>query len=109
MVICGVFHVYKSYEEEGFQYIDGRIIRDIGKKDKLIIAKGIGIKEHIEKCDDKGCISINNIIEYDIVQIDSIFSYGQYWEELNGGMSARLKCLCNSAIKEDDVVYKIVE
>lgn len=108
MIICGIFHVYKSKKKGIYQYADGHIIRNINKKDKLIIVKSIDMKYHIENCDEKGCLNISSDMEFENVHIDSIFSYGEYWESLNGGMSARLKSLCNLIIEEDDVIYKVI-
>lgn len=108
MIISGVFHVYKCIKKEKYQYVDGHIIRDIDKKENFIIVKEMDIKKHIRNCDNKGCLEISDITYYEIVKVDSIFSYGEYWECLNGGMSARLTCLCNVEIKEDDVLYKII-
>lgn len=54
MVISGVFHVYKNEKKGIYQYADGHIIRDISKKDNLIIIKNFDMKYHIENCDNKG-------------------------------------------------------
>ena len=109
MKVQGMFHVYNSNKKGEFQFVDGMIIRDLKKNDNLIIIKNIDIKYHIENCDNSGCINVENNRKYENVIILNIFSYGVFWDDLSGGMSARLKCCTNTNIINDCVLYKIIE
>lgn len=108
MVICSMFDVYKVTKEGMYQYIDGRIHQDISKKDKLIVVINIDQGDYKKYHDENGCRYISSDADFEEIYIDSIFSYGKYWEDLNAGMSARLICLCDRTIMEGEMLYRII-
>ena len=49
--------------------------------------EGEGLRHEMEENNDD--------MPYEVVRINKIFSYGENWESLPAGMSARLECCCS--------------
>lgn len=99
-----VFQVYKSAKIGIYQYIDGRLLNNMNIKDKFVIVRSINIKN----CDEKSCLYVDNSANLKYVKIDNILSYGEYWQFLDKGMSAHIKCKCDIEIVKDDLIYKLI-
>lgn len=103
LLIIGAFQVYNNIESELLQYIDGRLLSDIRIKDKLILIKCFENKYNEEMF----YIDDDRLLTY--VKIKEIISYGVSWEQLNSGMSARMKCECDIKLLKDTIIYKVIE
>ncbi len=107
MNVVGVFQVYKCNANSACQIIDGRVLTDICITDKLFVIKNKDITDYIYNNAMQECIEVSDNAHFDFVNLKSIFSYGEYWETLNGGMSARIECFCNITIEDNDVICKL--
>lgn len=109
MIVSAVFHISKWGKNNGFKLLDGRVLQDINLTDKLIILKNIDISYYNCKRDEAIGLAINKDEPYEMVQINRIFSYGEYWESLPAGMSARIECHCSIEDLTDLLLCKIIE
>ena len=109
MIVDAVFHIYKWEMNKGYKLLDGRLLHDINLTDELIILKNIDIKYYNQNCDEAVGLIIDDDEPYEMVHINSIFSYGDYWESLHAGMSARLECYCNIENLKDLILCKIIK
>ncbi|MBD5134562.1 MAG: hypothetical protein HDT39_01155 [Lachnospiraceae bacterium] len=109
MRVNAVFHIYECKKYNGHKLLDGRLLHDIKITDELIVLGNVDIKFYNCNCDKDGSLIINDKVKYEKVQIKKIFSYGEYWESLPSGMSARLECYCNMENLTNLLLCKIVE
>lgn len=106
MKALGVFQVFRCNKIGAGYILDGRLLADICIMDKLFIIKNKDIKksycdsnklEQIEVCDNAHLSDID---------LKGIFSYGKQWDALQGGMTARIECLCDGMIEGNDMICK---
>ena len=97
MIINAVFHIYEYKQLNGCEFLDGRLLHDIILSDDN------------RNCDKDGMLIVSDDIPYEVVRINKIFSYGENWEGLPAGMSARLECRCSIKNLKDLLLCKIEE
>lgn len=71
--------------------------------------KHVDIDFYIRNCNRDGSLTVDDMIQFEKVHINKIFSYGNIWEELPMGMSARLECLGNIENSDDLVLLRITK
>lgn len=109
MIVNAVFHIYECKKYNGCKLLDGRLLCDIKITDELIVLENVDINFYNCNCNKDGSLVINDKVPYEKVQTKKILSYGECWESLPSGMSARLECYCNSENLTDLLLCKIVE
>ena len=103
LLVTGAFQVYNINDNELFQYLDGRLLSDIRLEDNLVLIKSF------DKEDNKEVFYISNDRILTYIKIKELISYGISWTQLEGGMSARMKCECDIRITKDAIIYKVIE
>ena len=108
MILVGVFQVHRCNENCTCQCLDGRLLEEISLTDVLYVANNQNKSEHL--CDNymRDYIEISDDTDFQIVNLKSIYAYGEYWENLSGGMSARIECISSKLITESDIIYKVI-
>ncbi len=109
MIVNAVFHIYECKKVNGCEVLDGRLLHDISLADKLIVLECVDINYYNRNCDKDGMLIVSDDMPYEMVQVNEIFSYGENWERLPAGMSARLKCCCSIEDLKDLLLCKIEE
>ncbi len=109
MIVDAVFQISICKKNNGCKLLDGRLLRDISLTDELIILENVDTSYYNQNCDKDDRLIINGDVPYEVVQINKIFSYGEYWESLPSGMSARLECNCDREDLTDLLLCKILE
>lgn len=109
MIINAVFHIYEYKQLNGCEFLDGRLLHDIILSDELIVLENIDINYYNRNCDKDGMLIISDDMPYEVIRINKIFSYGENWESLPAGMSARLECRCSIKNLKDLLLCKIEE
>lgn len=72
----------------------------------MLFAEGIDINYYMKYSDkDRDIIIIDDNIFCQNIKLLNIQSYQRYWDFLNRGMTARLKCKCNF-LKANDIIFK---
>lgn len=109
MIVDVIFHIYKSKKYNGYKLLDGRLLHPIEISNELILIENIDIDYYNRNCNRDGRLIIHDKVKYEKIQIEKIFSYGECWESLPSGMSARLMCNCVSEDLANLLLCKIVE
>ena len=93
------FQIVDNLKDGDCQILIGRLLSDIGLKDKLIYINELTYSKFLKLYYPNGnypndhlqCDLYNNDL-YFYVDIIHINSYGRFWDFLNKSMSAQLKC-----------------
>ena len=109
MIVNAVFHIYEYKKLNGCELLDGRLLHDICLSDELIVLENVDINYYNRNCDQNGMLIVSDDMPYEVVRINKIFSYGENWESLPAGMSARLECCCSIKDFKDLLLCKIEE
>lgn len=108
MIVDAIFHISKWEKKNGYKLLDGRLLQDISLTDELTMLKNIDISYYNRNCDKDVGLIIDDDELYEMVQINRILSYGECWECLPSGMSARLECYYKIEDLTDLLLCKIV-
>lgn len=107
MIVHAVFHIYECRKLNGYRFLDGRLLQDIRLSDECIVLETVDINYYNRNRDKNGLLRISDTMPYEVVRINKIFSYGNNWESLPAGMSARLECYCSIKDLKDLLLCKI--
>lgn len=109
MRVNAVFHIYECKKYNEYKLLDGRLLQDIKITDELILLRNVDINFYNCNCGKDNSLIINDKVQYERIQVKKILSYGECWESLPLGMSARLVCCCNHEDLIDLLLCKIVD
>ena len=107
MKVKAIFHIYECKINNGCTFLNGRLLHDLSMTDELILLKKIGIQYYNQNYESDGILNINDV-DYEMIKINKIISYGKSWNFLPSGMSAQIECDCEIEGTGDLLLCKIV-
>lgn len=91
MILKPAFYIYDNYSIADFLILQGRLMCDIGLSDKIVIIDKT-IMESYQKISHDYTQPLIYSSNYVVIKLLYIKSYGEYWDFLNHGMSAEIRC-----------------
>lgn len=106
MYLIETFQVYKCTINGVSQSLDGRLVSDICLSDDVFLVKKKDILSYKRNSIGQEFIEIENAMNLKSIKMMSILSYGEYWEFLQAGMTARIDSMCSESIENGDILCK---